>query len=118
MGTFKLVLGILVIGAFVYIGAAILPIYYANYEFSEAVKTEATMQTYTTKTEAAIQDTLYRKAADLGIPIEKDHLRAHRTGNQGNGSLNVEAPYTVRVNFPGYPLELNFDASTSNMTPQ
>jgi len=118
MGTFKLVLGIFVIGAFVYIGAAILPIYYANYEFTEAVKTEATMQTYTTKTEAAVQDTLYKKAVDLGIPIQKDHLQVHRTGNQGNGSLSVEAPYTVRVNFPGYPLELNFDASTTNMSPQ
>jgi len=118
MGTLKLGLGFLVIAVFVYIGAAILPIYYANYEFTEAVKTEATMQTYTTKTEAAIQDGLYKKAMDLGIPIEKDHLRVHRTGNQGNGSLSVEAPYTVRVNFPGYPLELNFDASTTNMSPQ
>jgi len=118
MGTLKLVLGFLVIAAFAYVGAAILPIYYANYEFTEAVKTEATMQTYTTKTEAAIQDTLYKRAADLGIPIEKDHLRVHRVGNQGNGSLSVEAPYTVRVNFPGYPLQLNFDASTVNATPQ
>jgi hypothetical protein len=118
MGTFKLVLGFLVIAVFIYLGAAILPIYYANYEFTEAVKTEATLQTYTTKTEAAIQDSLYRKATDLGIPIEKDHLRVHRIGNQGNGSLSVEAPYTVRVNFPGYRLELNFDASTTNATPQ
>jgi len=118
MATFKLVLGFLVIGAFVYIGTAILPIYYANYEYTDAVKAEATLQTYTTKTEAAIQDTLYKKAVELNIPIEKDRLRVHRTGNQGNGSLSVEAPYTVRVNFPGYPLELKFDASTSNVTPQ
>jgi len=118
MGTFKLVLGLFVIGAFVYVGAAILPVYYANYEFTEAVKTEATMQTYTTKTEAAIQDSLYKKAMDLGIPIEKERLRVHRTGNQGNGSLSVEALYVVRVNFPGYPLDLHFDSSTSNLTPQ
>ena len=118
MGTVKLVFGFVVIASFVYIGAAILPIYYANYEFTEAVKTEATMQTYTIKTEAAIQDTLYKKAMDLNIPIEKERLKAHRTGNQGNGSLSVEAPYTVKVSFPGYPLELNFDSSTSNVTPQ
>jgi len=118
MGTFKLILGFLIIATFVYVGAEILPIYYANYEFTEAVKTEATMQTYTIKTEAAIQDTLYMKAMDLVIPIAKDHLRVHRTGNQGNGSLSVEAPYVVNVNFPGYPLALHFDASTTNMTPQ
>lgn len=118
MGTFKLVLGILVIASFIYIGAAILPVYYANYEFTEAVKTEATMQTYTTKTEAAIQETLYQKAVSLGIPIDKDNLQVHRVGNQGNGSLSIQAPYTVRIALPGYPLALHFDASTTNVTPQ
>jgi hypothetical protein len=118
MGTIKLVLGVSVIAVFVYISAAIIPIYYANYEFTEAVKTEATMQTYTTKTEAAIQDTVYKKAVDLGVPIEKARLQVHRTGNQGNGSLTIEAPYTVSVNFPGYPLVLNFDSSSTNASPQ
>jgi hypothetical protein len=118
MGTVKLILGIIVISSFVYIGAAILPVYYANYEFTEAVKTEATMQTYTIKTEAAIQDTLYKKAVELEIPIEKENLKVHRTGNQGNGSLSVEAPYIVHVNLPGYPMDLHFDSSTQNVTPQ
>jgi hypothetical protein len=118
MGTVKLVLGIIVIASFIYIGAAILPVYYANYEFTEAVRTEATMQTYTIKTEAAIQDTLYKKAVELDIPIEKENLKVHRTGNLGNGSLGIEAPYVVHVNFPGYPLDLHFDSSTVNMTPQ
>ena len=118
MGTVKLILGIIVIASFVYIGAAILPVYYANYEFTDAVKTEATMQTYTIKTEAAIQDTLYKKAVELEIPIEKENLKVHRTGNQGNGSLSVEAPYVVHVSLPGYPMDLHFDSSTLNVTPQ
>ena len=118
MGTVKMLLGFLVMGVIAYIGVAILPVYYANYQFTDAVRNEAVAQTYTTKSEAAIQDTIYRKAVDLGVPIEKDQLRVHRVGNQGNGSLSVEAPYTVKVDLPGYPLEIKFDASTTNGTPQ
>lgn len=118
MGTVKMLFGFLVLGVFVYLGVAILPVYYANYQFTDAVRTEAVADTYTTKSEAAIQDTLYRRAIDLGVPIEKEQLKVHRTGNLGNGSLTVEAPYTVRVNLPGYPLEIKFDASTTNGTPQ
>ena len=118
MGTAKLLSGFFVIGVIVYIGVVILPVYYANYRFADIVRTETVAETYSTKSEEAIQDSLYRKAVDLGVPIEKDQLRVHRTGNQGNGSLSVEAPYTVKVDLPGYPLELHFDASTTNGTPQ
>ncbi len=117
MGTIKLIFGILVIGGGIYLGAELIPVYYANYEFADVVKTEATVQTYTTKPEAEIQDTIYKKARELDIPLEKEHIRVRRSGSQGTGTLTIEAPYTVHVEIPGYPLDLHFDPSTLNKSP-
>jgi hypothetical protein len=113
----KLIFGILVIGIGIYLGATLVPIYYANYSFSDAIKTEATLQTYTTKPESEIQDTILKKARDLQIPLDKEHIKVHRTGQQGTGTLNITAPYVVHVELPGYPMDLHFDPSTENKSP-
>ena len=62
MGTVKLVFGLLVIVTAIYLGAELVPVYYANYEFQDVIRTEATLETYTTKPEAEIQNTIYKKA--------------------------------------------------------
>jgi hypothetical protein len=113
----KMIFGILVIAVGIYLGAILVPIYYANYSFADAIKTEATLQTYTTKPESEIQDTIVKKARELDIPIDKDHIKVHRTGQQGTGTLNIQAPYIVHVELPGYPLDLHFDPSTENKSP-
>ena len=30
------------------------------------------------------------------------------------GSISIDAPYSVHVNLPGYPMDLNFDPSSAN----
>ncbi|HXY13777.1 MAG TPA: hypothetical protein VEI26_04675 [Terriglobales bacterium] len=117
MGTVKLAFGIVVIIAACYVGAALVPVYYANYEFQDLIKTEATLQTYTTKPEADIQATIYKKAQDLDIPLNKDQIKVQRRGNTGVGTLTIQAPYIVHVNLPGYPVDLHFDPSTENKSP-
>jgi len=117
MGTVKLIFGILVIVTAIYLGAELIPVYYANYEFQDIIKNEATLQTYTTKPEGDIQDTIFKKAQDLEIPVNKDQIKVARHGNQGTGSLSIRAPYVVHVNMPGYTMDLRFDASTENKSP-
>jgi len=117
MGTIKLVFGIFVIVAAVYLGTALIPVYYNNYEFQDVVKTEATLETYTSKPEADIRDSLFKKAQSLDIPLTKDQIKVQRHGTQGTGSLTISAPYTVHVDLPGYPVDLHFDASTENKSP-
>ena len=63
MGTVKLVFGIFVIVAGIYLGAELVPVYYSNYQFQDDVKTEATLETYTTKPEDAIRDAIYQESA-------------------------------------------------------
>jgi len=78
----KMVFGILVIVAAVYLGAELVPPYYGNYEFNDYLKTTATMETYTTKPEADIRNMIIKKAHELDIPIAENSIKVQRTGQQ------------------------------------
>lgn len=117
MGTVKMVFGLVVIATAVYLAAELFPVYYANYEFQDTINTEATLETYTTKPEADIQQMIFKKAQDLQIPVIKEQIKVVRHGNTGVGSLSIQAPYDVRLDFPGYPVDLHFAASTDNKSP-
>jgi hypothetical protein len=110
----KLVFGILIMAAAVILIAMLAPPYFSNYQFEDALKTESQMSTYTNKTEDVIRDEVFKKAQELDIPITKEQIKVVRSGQIGTGSVSIEATYTVHVNLPGYPLDLNFDASARN----
>jgi hypothetical protein len=110
----KAAFGILVLIAGIFVCVALIPPYWANYQFEDAIKTEALMSTNSAKTEDAIRDTVLKKARDLDLPLTKDDIKVQRVGTQGNGSVSIEAPYTVPVNLPGYPMELHFNPTTVN----
>jgi hypothetical protein len=114
MGTIKLFFGLFVIVGGVYVSAKIIPPYFENYQFQDAIKDEAIRDTYAAKSETDIRATLFRKAQDLNIPIAEDGIQVQRQGMQINGSISIHAPYVVHIDLPGYPLDLHFDASTEN----
>ena len=113
MGTIKLFLGIFVIVGGVYVGAKVVPAYFENYQFQDAVKDEAIRDTYASKSEAEIRSALFRKAQELNIPVPENGIQVQRQG-QINGTIIIHVPYVVHVDLPGYPLDLHFDASTEN----
>jgi phenolic acid decarboxylase len=113
----KMVIGISVIALSIFLGTQFVPVYYANYEFEDSIKNEATLQTYTTKPESDIRDSIFKKAQELDIPIVKEDIKVVRVGGVGVGSLNIQAPYTVHLDLPLLPVDLNFDASTHNKSP-
>jgi len=113
----KLLLGIFVIALAAYLGIQLIPVYYENYQFKDAVSTEATLETYTTKPEADIREFVFKKAQELDIPISKDAIKVQRTGTVGTGTLTISAPYSVHVDLPGYPMDLHFDVSSDNKSP-
>ncbi len=114
MGTFKMFLGIFVIVAGVYVSAKVIPPYFENYQFQDAIKDEATRDSYAGKNESDIQDAVFKKAQDYDIPITKEGIHVERQGNQFSGTVMIRAPYVVHIDLPGYPLDLHFEASTLN----
>jgi 23S rRNA A2030 N6-methylase RlmJ len=114
MGSIKMFFGVFVIVATVYISAKLIPPYFENYQFQDAIKNQATLDTYTTKNENEIRQSVFRKAQDLEIPIAEESIHVQRQGMQGSGLIIIRAPYVVHVELPGYPLDLHFEASTEN----
>jgi hypothetical protein len=114
MGRIKLLLGIAVLGVLVVAGVQIIPPYFTNYQFEDAINTEAVNATYSTKTEDDVRAIVLKRAQEMDIPITSEQIKVHRVGGQGTGTLVIEANYTVHVNLPGYPMDLNFHAATKN----
>ena len=114
MGTVKMLLGVVVVGAMVLVGIKVLPAYFSNYEFEDAIKNEAVQATYTARTEDDIRDSILKRAREYDIPLTAKQVHVSRTGSNGAGSLTIEADYSVPVNLPGYSTSLAFHASTKN----
>jgi hypothetical protein len=114
MGSLKMVFGIFTIVAVVYLIAELAPPFFSNYQFEDAIKTEAQMGTYSTKGDDTIRDAVYKKAQELNVPVVREQIKITRVGSAYNGSVTIEAPYTVHLSLPGYPLDLNFDPSSTN----
>jgi len=114
MTTIKMFVGLFAIAAAVFVGAKVIPPYFGNYQFQDAIKNEATLDTYTSKNENDIRTAVFRKAQDLEIPITEEQIHVQRSGMQGSGLIIIRAPYVVHVDLPGYPMDLHFDASTEN----
>jgi len=94
--------------------AEIIPPYFANYEFQDTIDTEARMGTYSTKSEDAIREAVFRRAQDLEIPVTKEQIKVQRSGAQGSGSVTIETEYAVHVDLPGYPMDLQFHPESKN----
>jgi len=114
MSSIKMIFGLLVIVAAVYLGVELAPPYFENYQFADAVKNEATLDSYTSKTETDIRTAVYRKAQELEIPISEEQIHVQRQGGQGSAVIVIRAPYMVHVDLPGYPVDLHFDVATTN----
>lgn len=114
MARIKMLFGLFLIVGGMYAAFKVAPPYFNAYQFKDAVKDEATHDSYASKTEDDIQDSLFKKAQDLDIPIAKDAIKVQHVGNQFNGTIIIHAAYVVHVDLPGYPLDLHFDASTEN----
>ncbi|HTJ86148.1 MAG TPA: hypothetical protein VL349_02725 [Terriglobales bacterium] len=114
MGTMRMFFGLFIIAAAFYIAAKLAPPYFNNYEFTDAVKDEATRDSYSQKNEGEIRKAIFKKAQEYDIPLSEDEIVVQRSGLQFNGTIVVRAPYVVHVDLPGYPLDLHFDASTEN----
>jgi hypothetical protein len=101
-----------VIGAGIYVGYEVVPPFFANYQFEDAIQNEAVLQSYSTKSEDEIRATIFKKAEDLEIPIHEEQINVQRGGSGGN--LTIWVDYSVHVDLPFYPLDLQFHPASKN----
>ena len=110
MKALRAILGVAFIVAVVYGTWIMVPPYYSNYQLQDTIAEEARMNTYTQKSEEDMRETIWRKAKDLEIPIQREQINVQRAG----GGVAIWVYYTVHVDIPGYPLDLQFHPSSKN----
>lgn len=114
MGTVKLLLGVAVIAALIIVGVQVIPPYFNNYQFEDALNNEALAGTYSTKSEDDLRAIVLKNAKEMDIPLTSQDVKVMRSGGVGTGALVIEANYTVHVDLPFYPLDLQFHAASKN----
>jgi hypothetical protein len=114
MATLKLIFGVAVFLALVLVGIKVIPPFFSNYELEDAIKTEALQSTYTTRSEDDVRDTIIKQARNYDIALTPKQVHVSRVGGMGNGSLAIDAEYSVPIELPGYSTTLDFHPSTKN----
>ncbi len=110
MNRLKALFGLFVVVAAVYLGWKVVPPLFNNYQFEDAVQSEALLNSYSTKSESDIRNTLAAKAREYDIPLTADQINVLRNGNE----LSIWADYTIHLDLPLYPLDLKFHPATKN----
>lgn len=114
MATLKLIFGFAVFAALALVGLKVIPPYFSNYELEDAIKTESVQATYSTRSEDDIREAIIKQARNYDIMLTPKQVKVTRVGGFGNGSLNIEAEYSVPLDLPGYSTTLEFHPSSKN----
>ena len=102
------------IGMLGLVGIKVIPPYFSNYELEDAIKTESVQATYSTRSEDDIRDAIIKQARNYDIALTPKQVKVTRVGGFGNGSLNIEAEYSVPLDLPGYSTTIEFHPSSKN----
>jgi hypothetical protein len=115
MGTFKAIVGFLVIIGAIYAGFQIIPPELSNYSFQDDLKTVAMMGgSNPHTTDQDLVDTVIKKAQEHQIALTPQSVTVQRIGTPGAPAVYVAADYTVPVTLPGYSFNLHFTPSSGN----
>ncbi len=108
----KALIGLFLVVAAFYVAFKLMPPYYNHMQFQDSVESEARTQSYAYgKSEDDIRANVMRKAQENDIPIvSPDQIKVSRAGTE----VDIEVDYTVHVDLPVYPLDLNFHAGSKN----
>jgi transglutaminase/protease-like cytokinesis protein 3 len=115
MATLKLVFGLAAFGLVILVGIKVIPPYFSNYQFQDAVKTEALQSTYTSRSEEDIRTAIVKQAHSYDIELTDKQVHVTRLGSGiGTGTIAIDCEYSVPLELPGYSTDLEFHVSSKN----
>lgn len=99
----------------VYIGIKVVPVYVNNYQFQDALQSEARFAITNRRQPDDIRNDIWKKIVELQIPVDKKDIQIKYPGGGGPMALvDIDVPYSIDVEFPGYTLQLNFKPHGDN----
>ena len=110
----NLVLTLLVLGTMLFTAVKIVPVYINNYQFNDAMATEArfALSGIPHKTEDDIRDDIYKEAVKDGVNIKRDDIKAEISGSL----VNITVDYSVPIDLKVYQFTMHFHCLADNHT--
>ena len=87
-----------------------LPAYWGNFKVNQMISDEAIYYTNFPKSDEVIAAAVSQKAQESRCPIDPEQVTVARSG----GDLTISVAYSVHIDFPVHPFDLNFKNSTTN----
>ncbi len=110
MKELKSILGVLLLLVGGFVLYKVFPAYWGNYKLGRIVDDQSVIYTYTTNSNDQIATAISEKARAVDVPISPEQVTVLRTP----GDLSISVEYTVHVELPIYPLDLNFKTVNKN----
>lgn len=103
---FSFVMMLVVLGILVFLAVKIAPAYMENYQLQDTMTTEARFASsaFPRKSSEDIQEDIWRKVQELGVPAKKEDIRATTDGQ----AVSIALDYTVPVDLLVYQFVLQF----------
>ncbi len=110
----NLFISLVILVAMLISAVKIAPVYVDNYEFQDAIDTEARFaeSVYPKKSGAEIRQDVFSKAQDLNIPADPDDIQL----DMSNGNVSISLDYSVPINLYVYQFTLQFHPHADNHT--
>ncbi|HXX45440.1 MAG TPA: hypothetical protein VEJ38_11975 [Candidatus Acidoferrales bacterium] len=93
---------LVVLGAMIFAGVKIVPVYFANYQLQDAMQTEArfALSSFPKKGPDDLRDDIYKKVQELDVPAKKEAIKA--TMDPASGSVDLSLDYSVTIDLKLY----------------
>jgi Domain of unknown function (DUF4845) len=113
MKNLRIAFWLFVVVAAVYTGWRVVPAYISNYRLEETIDDSARAAAVNSqRSEDEIRLAVYREAQNLHIPIKPEDIKVQRDA----GEVVISADYTVHVDLPVHPIDLDFHPSSKRET--
>jgi hypothetical protein len=108
----NLLLTLAILGSLAFVAVKVVPPYFANYQFQDAIESESrfALTGYPKRSQDDVQDEVYKKAQDLGIPAKRDDIKVE----MGNGQVSISLDYSVPIDLSVYQFTLQFHPHADN----
>jgi archaellum component FlaF (FlaF/FlaG flagellin family) len=100
----RIAAAIAVLAALLGFGILFVPIYVDNLKLQSFVAEMTQRADSRTQNDEALRQTVVSKAVELDLPVKADNVHINRTAE----GLRIDVRYFVRVNVPGYTVDLHF----------
>ncbi|HXQ26416.1 MAG TPA: hypothetical protein VN822_08435 [Candidatus Acidoferrales bacterium] len=105
---------VLVLGSLGFTGYKVVPVYFANYQFQDAVQDESrfALTGYPKKSTEDIREDIWKKVQELEIPAKRDDIRVVVS----EGKVDIGLDYSVPIDLKVYQFTLQFHPHADNHT--